>query len=316
VECFETCLRGADPNDHRLLAQLYCNLGENLGVGARHSEALQHLERGLALRMRAFPDHWQTIGMAYALSWMAMVHADRGDFEAYAKHMEQAIGIIGPLSHGSALASINQIRAIAMAIRGDWDGALRYATVGRAVSNAIGAPTNHGMALCIEGFSRFMQSGSGAGVEGIETGIREMEAAGSRLALSLYLAFLAEVLARSADPERALEITERSLARAGDGDRLGEVAAHRARALALAAGDAVTRGEVEAELAAAEHLAAAKQSPREQALTDLLRAELSLRWSEREAASRCAARAARALDEMGMPWYRQRAEALVAEAGA
>ena len=316
VRDFEACIDRADPEDHRLLSQLYCNLGENLGLGARHAEALDHLERGLAMRKRAFPEHWRTIGMAYALAWKGLIHADRGDFEAYEKQMDEAMAIIGPMRHGSALASINQVRAIAMALRGDWEASGRYALVGRAVTNAIGAPGIHGMALCVDGYRRFMQRGSG--VHLIERGLREMADYDTHLAVSIYLAFAAEAMARRGDAERGLEYAERAIARAEEGDRIGEVAAHRARALALASGAEWRPGrpEAEASLSAAERLAAGKQSPRDAALTDLVRAELCLHWGERVAAERSAEAAARTLSQLGMSEYEARARTILASSRA
>lgn len=312
IECFERCIAMADPADARMLSQLYCNLGQNLASDVDYDRALAYLEKGIALRKQAFPESWRTIGMAYALAYMALVEADRGDFEASERHMQEALAIIAPMAHGSALSSINQVRAMAAVMRGDFENALEHAALGRRLANEIGAPPNYAMALAIEGWARFRGRGDKDGIETLLDGLRQMEAAGTQLAASLYLACLGEALARAGEGARGAEYARLALERARWGDRIGETAGWRALALAQLRGAAGGWEGACISLERARELAQAKGSPRELALTELVSAECLRERGEPRRACEHVERAVANLHALRMPWYEARARELAA----
>jgi tetratricopeptide (TPR) repeat protein len=316
VECFRECIEAADASDHRFLSQLYCNLGENLANETEHDEALAFLTRGVELRRQAFPEHWRTIGMAYALSYIGFVHADRGEFRVARECLDQALGIIGPREHGSALSSINQVGALILALQGDWEACLEAARLGQRVAHEIGAPPNHAMATAVEGWARFAGQREAGAIERLRLGIAQMAEAGTGLAVSLYLAALAEALAESGDLSGSLAMAERALARCETGDRSGEAAAHRARALALARMPDADVDGVRTALAAALALGAKKGSAREAALTELVAAECLRERGERALAAQHAERAWLAFARLSMKSYATRALALREALGA
>ena len=314
IEHFERCLRMADPDDHRMLSQLYCNLGQNLANDVDYEPALDYLARGIALRKQAYPERWQTIGMAYALAYMGMVHADRGDFTSSGRLMDEAFAIIGPMGHGSALASINQVRAIAVSYQGDWETCLEYTALGKQVANAIGAPPNHGMATALEGWCRFVGRGEKDGIASLEDGLRQMKAAGTGLGSSLYLACAGEAFARTGDPERGEHYARRSLERKSVRDRVGHAQALRALALCHA-----QRGDwaaVQDVLEEASQHAAEKRSPRDTVLNDLCLAECLRASGDEAGAAAQADRTLAPLRTMKMPGYEVRALELSRSSGA
>lgn len=309
IHYLERCMERVDPADHRMLSQLHCNLGQNLVNQTEYDRALGYLEQGIELRKRSFPQSWRTIGMAYALSHIGLVHADRGDFVRSALCIDEAISFIGSRWHGSALASLNQVRAMATVLKGDWDTCLQYTALGSQVAKAIGAPMNRAMALCVEGWCLFMGFDQKDGAQALLEGIRQMDQQGVQLGASLYLAFAAEALARLNDLERAADFAKLALERRSHGDRLGEAAGTRAMGLALARRGDWSRGI--ACFAGARELARAKQSPREELLCDLVLAECLRDRGEHAESSLHAERARAGFALLGMPWYENRARALL-----
>ncbi|HTO08702.1 MAG TPA: AAA family ATPase [Myxococcota bacterium] len=298
---FERCLEHAAPSDPRMLSQLLVNLGQNLANDVEYGAALEHLERGIALRRKALPERWQSIGMAYALAYIGLVHADRGDLAASARVMDEAFSIIDPLGHTSALSSLNQVRAIAAGYAGEWEKCLEYTALGREIASTIGAPPNHAMAVALEGWCRFIGRGDASGIAGLERGMREMEAAGTGLGLSLYLACAAEACARTGDLERGEHYARRSLERSAVRDRVGHAQALRALALCEARRGNWAAAEQALELGR-QH-AEEKGSPRDALLNELCLAECLHARGDDAAASACAEAAVGPLRAMGLRGY-------------
>ena len=314
IERFERCLARANPGDPRMLSQLLCNLGQNLANDVDYTRALEQLERGIALRKQAFPERWKTIGMAYALAYIGMVHADRGELALCAPVMNEALSIIEPLGHTSALSSINQVRAIAAWYAGDWDRCLEYTALGKEIASSIGAPPNHGMAVALEGWCRFIGLGDKDGIAGLEQGMREMEAAGTKLGASMYLACAAEAFTRSGDLERGEHFARRSLERKSERDRVGYAQA--LRALALCHAQHGSRSGTEQVLVEARRHAAEKRSPRDAVLNDLCLAECLHAWGDAAGAAAEAERVLRTLRALNLIGYARPAFELVAAGGA
>jgi len=315
IEHFERCIEMAGPDDPRWLSQLYCNLGQNLANDAQHDRALECLEKGIALRRSALPARSRTIGMAYALSYIGLVQADRGERDACCRQLDEAFAIIDPMGHGSALASINQVRMLCYALLGDWEVALEYARLGRRVSSSIGARTNHGMARAVEGWCELMTNGGERGLRDLAAGLEEMDAHGSLLGASIYWAALGEGAARAGDPQGGETYARRALERAASGDRFGEGSAWRALAIALAAGGPAAWAQATEAFAAAQKCAEARRSPREAALTDVAWAEHLGRRGEMARARELADRALAALCALGLPGHEARARTVRAGLG-
>jgi class 3 adenylate cyclase/tetratricopeptide (TPR) repeat protein len=315
IEHFERCIEMADPGDPRWLSQLYCNLGQNLANDAQHDRALECLEKGVALRRSALPARARTIGMAYALSYIGLVQADRGARDACRRHLDEAFAIIDPMGHGSALASINQVRMLCHALLGDWEEALEYARLGRRVSQSIGARTNHGMARAVEGWCELVTSDGARGLDDLAAGLDEMDAHGSLLGASIYWAALGEGAARAGDPRAGEAHARRALERAASGDRFGEAAAWRALGIALAARGPAAWAQASEAFAAAHKFAEARSSPREAALTDVALAEQLGRRGESARARELAERALAALATLALPGHQARARSVRAALG-
>jgi class 3 adenylate cyclase/tetratricopeptide (TPR) repeat protein len=311
---FRRCLAELDPGDDRLRARLYCDLGMNLANASDYEGGLRYLRQGIGLRKRAFPDRWQTPPIAYALAFLAVIVADRGDFATFDREMANAVEIAERLGERTALSSINQMRIIGATYRADWRAGLAHGRYGCDLANAIGARTNHGMARTLEGWCLFRGEGDPGGIDAMREGLAEMEAYGTRLGISLYYAYLAEALVRTGRCEAAAREVERSLQRDGAGDRYGQAAAHRAMALVACARS--DRAGAQRALEHARRAGAEKQSPRELALCDLAEAECLGKLGERARAVDAADRARTALAAMGLDWFAARAREIAEDPSA
>jgi class 3 adenylate cyclase/tetratricopeptide (TPR) repeat protein len=302
---FRRCLDELEPGDDRLRARLYCDLGMNLANDSDYEGGLEYLRKGIELRKRAVPERWMTPPIAYALAFVAVIVADRGDFATFDREMANAVEIAERLGERTALSSINQMRIIGATYRADWRGGLAQGRYGCRLANAIGARTNHGMARTLEGWCLFRGEGDPRGIDAMREGIAEMEANGTRLGISLYYAYLAEALVRTGRPEAAAREVERALHRDTAGDRYGQAPAY--RALALVACERGDAAGVERALERARRAGAEKQSARELALCDLAEAECLARLGENARAVDLAHRARPSLESMQLDWFAARA---------
>ena len=144
-------------------------------------------------------------------------------------------------------------------------------------------------------------------------GVGALERAENVLTLSLPQACLASALSAIGSLDEAEDLALRALARCEEHeDRMGEAMARRVLFSVAARRAPQGSPEVDAALEAAVAIARRFRSPREEALTWLRAAELmSQAWSpawRHEVLLDCATR----FETLQMPWFRERAEALLA----
>jgi tetratricopeptide (TPR) repeat protein len=258
-------------NDPGLRWQLATNIGVSLAMAARHAEAQAQLQRSLELFHPGLPENAHATA-GYAFAHLALIHADRGDFERAHADLERALAAIQSSGRYALLGAITVIEGIIRAFAGDWDGCARAAARVREVADRIEGTFQRMMASALEGLYLVHGKSDARGIATLRGAALGLESRGVGLALSWCFACLAEALALRGQPEEAIAHANAALARAQTGDALGETVALRARALAhwqLGEHDAA-RADLAACLASAD----AKGSKRERAITQQ-------RWAER-----------------------------------
>jgi transcriptional regulator with XRE-family HTH domain/tetratricopeptide (TPR) repeat protein len=304
---FERSLATASQlSDLPLIAQLHCNLGQSHFHMAQYERALEEL--GHALRVRAHAgsaeDSWVT---ANALMYLALIDADRGDFpEAYAR-IESALAIVRENERAFSGSPLT-ILGVTQCLHGAWKECLRTSGQMRELARQVGAPYIRGMSLMLEGTCRFHGGERGVGIDALRASIEELESAHTRLAISLVHAQLAELLIEDGQFEAGRSAAERALARADVGDRLGEVAAHRALGYADACSLPAHPEREQRSFERARGLAERRSSRRDLALIDLRMAQSLARKGDSERAAQLLDQAAREFTAMQMTWHARLAE--------
>jgi transcriptional regulator with XRE-family HTH domain/tetratricopeptide (TPR) repeat protein len=304
---FERSLATAtELSDLPLVAQLHCNLGQSHFHMAQYERALEELGRALRVRAHAgaAEDSWVT---ANALMYLALIDADRGDFaEAYAR-IESALAIVRENERAFSASPLT-ILGVTQCFQGAWRECLRTANQMRELALQVGAPYVRGMSSMLEGTCRFHAGERSAGIEVLRRSIEELESAHTRLAISLVHAQLAELLIEDGQIEAGRSAAERALARADVGDRLGEVAAHRALAYAEVHTLPAHPDREQRSFERARELAERRSGRRDLALIDLRMAQSLARKGERERAAQLFSHAASEFSAMQMTWHARLAE--------
>ncbi|MDX2170779.1 MAG: AAA family ATPase [Deltaproteobacteria bacterium] len=272
---FERALELADPlTDYRLVSQLHTNLGQSYYHGAEFALASDHLSRAIALRGGGAASK-RTVVIANARGYLALIDAERGDFAAARVQVDEALGIVRQLGQRQIEGSILTMAAYVALFHGDWDDSLAIAAEMRAIADAVGAPYIDAMSRTASGFARVVGRGDAGGIDDLERAVQALEASGSQLSMSVNYGCLAEALVRLGEPARAIPFAERALARSQASDRIGEIQAHRALALAWAHGTPPRGAAAVERLQSAIRLADSRGALREAALTRLALAELA-----------------------------------------
>lgn len=292
-------------SDLPLVAQLHVNLGQSHFHMAQYERALEEL--GRALRVRAHvgsaEDSWVT---ANALMYLALIDADRGDFpEAYAR-IESALAIVRENERAFSASPLT-ILGVTQCLQGAWKECLKTASEMRELARQVGAPYIRGMSLMLEGTSRFRSGERSVGIDVLRASIEALESSNTRLAISLVHAQIAELLIEDGQLEAGRSAAERALARADVGDKLGEVAAHRALGYADACSSAHPERE-QRSFERARTLAERRSSRRDLALLDLRMAQSLSRKGESERAEQLLDQATREFAAMQMTWHERLAE--------
>lgn len=248
------------------------------------------------------------MGFAYALGCRALVHGDRGDFNAAYMQIQEALDVVRDTGHaveGSLLCLLGMIQLW----QGRWQEALHTAVRGRATAERVNGP--YVLAICqtISGYARWVLERSPAALEELERAVAWLE----RREIGLYLGFgyghLAHALLTAERLERAGELASRALRRAETGDPLGEAMGE--RTLAWLSARAGRRADALAHGQRALESALRRGSQRDAALTQLTLGKLHLSWSEPDAAQPLLESARATFEQMMMVWHRAESERLL-----
>ncbi|MDJ0866133.1 MAG: AAA family ATPase [Myxococcota bacterium] len=313
VETARRALRRAERiGDQRLVAQLLTTLGQAHAAAGEREPALDALNRGLALkRKRASVSSRDVLprGFAYAVACRGALRADAGEFAAAHRDIGEALDVIGGSGHaleGSLLA----LEAMVHIYRGDWPACIEAATRCREIASRVNSAYVYAMGSVFAAYAHWEDAATPAALRELVRAVEWLEARDTGLFGSLNYGCVAEAFAAAGDLGRARDYAERALERRKRGDRLGESIAHRALAR-------VAHAEDSSGAATAQHLSLAlasareRGSPRDVAVTTLLRAALEVESGRPERAAASAREALAEFERMGMPWHSGRARQML-----
>lgn len=291
----------------KLLAQVWAALGHTYAASGRYDAALVHMSQSIELKRGRSSEQrvGLMMGFSYTLACRGSIHAQRGAFDLADADLSEARAMT--LGSGHAVeGSVFALRAMSEAYRGDFGACLEAATYSRKVAERVNSLYVFPTATAYEAYASLMLEPTSPAVARLREAVTLLEQRGHALFLSVAHGFLADALLATGDDAGAEAVAQRALARAAEGDILGQGAAYRCLAR-LHAGRS-QRDEAARLLALADTAAAGLGSPRERALTQLVRLELGLAEAQPDAAPALRDE----FERRGMPAYAQRAARLLA----
>lgn len=260
--------------NQKLVAQLVANLGQIQAAGADCALALESLGTAVTLKQRNVRTRFLRsvpVGFAYALGMKALVHGYLGDFAAADTCMDTALRAVRGAEHAIE-ASLLGLRGMIEIWRGDYAACIETARQSRARAERVSGPYVFATSQTLGSYARLLEGPDPAALSELGQAVAWVDERGMRLFFSFSAACLGDALVSAGDLVQARRHAERALEQVKEGDRLGEVAAHRVLArAALRSGEAA---EARRHLERAEQAAVRHGSRREQALNALARAEL------------------------------------------
>jgi class 3 adenylate cyclase/tetratricopeptide (TPR) repeat protein len=297
----------------KLRAQLLSNLGQSHAAAGEYDQALGFLRQAIELKRGSPRQRAPTVpvGFSYALGCEALIHADRGAFADAGQCLQEALDAVRHSGHaveGSLLGAL----ALAQMWQGSWRECIETARLTRATAERVNGPYVFAMSEMVSGYARWMLERAPDALAQLRRAVDWIEGRGMRLFLSCNYAYLAEALADAGEEGAARDYARRALERAAQKDPIGETSSYRTLARLSprlrGSGDDAADTHLTKAMASAER----RGSPREVALTHLLRGELEGASGDRETARASLEAARAAFERMHMPGYALEARRLLA----
>jgi class 3 adenylate cyclase/tetratricopeptide (TPR) repeat protein len=269
----------------RLQGQLWANLGQIQLACAAPREALNALERALAIKSeqaRSASGATVPVGFVYGLGCQGVVHAYQGDFGSAQRCLDQALSAVEGRRHAIE-GSVLGLLAMLQLWRGQLSECVQVTERMRQIAERVGGPYVFAMSRSFGGYARWMLTRDDRALDELAGAVDWIEQREMHLFHSFGLALVAEAFFEDRRYEAAERYALRALERAEQLDRLGELAARRVLARCRARSNRLS--EAEELLDDARTIAAARGSSRELALTELARAELLSEASDPEASA-------------------------------
>ncbi|HKP59196.1 MAG TPA: AAA family ATPase [Polyangiales bacterium] len=283
----------------RLITHALFDLGRCRMVGCEYTRAVEAFERALHTR-----DGTYRAAQSFALSNIAMILADQGDFAGARARIEESehvaqgsLSLVGPLLI---------LRSLVACWQGAWEAALAASTEAREIGQRIEGKYILGMSALLHGYASFMTSLDPRALVSMREGIDQLESPGIRLHMSCNLALLASGHASAGQYDEAEAAADKALVRAREGDRQGEAEALRVSALVAALRDrqfSKAEGLLEQAVAAAQ----AKSSERVVVLCELSSAAIQRARGDQQGADTLAQHARAHAHRIGMALPREAA---------
>jgi class 3 adenylate cyclase/tetratricopeptide (TPR) repeat protein len=305
---YEQCIAQAEALGlEPLVVRLRCNLGHSHAAVTDYARALDLLTDGIA-RLRGDPaGTTQSVTLPYSLAIMGLVLGDMGRFAEAYDSVQDGLRLVQATGRRSIEASVYQTMAFVQAFHGRWSEGLATSLRTRALAEEVGAPYIVATTTTLEGWCRFHQGETRAGIDAMVDAIERLDRIRTYFTMSWSLACCADALARAGEPDAARRYAERALVRADELDGLGEITAHRALMTAVAAERPFDVESARHHYDAAEAAARRKCVPRETALDDLRFGEILAAARRDDEARALLERAHAAFERLDMPWWAERA---------
>jgi predicted ATPase/class 3 adenylate cyclase len=290
----------------RLVAQLLSGLGQSQAAAGDYPGALEHLQAGLAQKRAAAlaqPARRDRIaqGYAYALGCMALVHADRGEFDLAEREFDEALSTVASNDH-AIHGSVLGLRCMSLIWRGRWADAQEVAARDRRNSQHVVSGFSFAISSCFEAYAAWRLTAAFEHVRRMRDMVDWLRAQQLELFASFHYAHLAEALAAHGD-QHARTYVEYALARARSGDPLGAAAAYRVLATLHPDAGVSSEQHVENCLGRAHAAAAVRGAVHDLARTTFQRAQLQRRAGRVADAKSNAEASLVQFEALGMEWH-------------
>jgi class 3 adenylate cyclase/tetratricopeptide (TPR) repeat protein len=286
--------------------QVLATLGQARAAAGEPEGVLEQLDEAIAIKRRYRSGRRPAVGLAYTLASKGWVLGERGRFAEADDCFGEAIDVVRGDTQ-PVRASILAWQAGVHAWQGRWSDAIAAGTEAQQIAERVESLYILAMSQAVGGYARWMEERAPGALDAIVRATSWVESRGKRLFISLSYGWLAEGMLAAGRYDESRTYAERALDRARHRDVLGEALAYRA----LAALPAEFRQHPpEQYLEAAMRSAQARQSPHEEALTHLRRAQIAAAASRRDETETFAIRACAAFRAMDMSWHQRQAELL------
>jgi tetratricopeptide (TPR) repeat protein len=304
---FEKCIQMAKGfRNDEMLALPYNVIGRTCLYTSEYSKAIDYLRQGIPMMERLGNQAevaWSKSMLAATLAWIGQFgEANALDAEALKLSRSKKDLIT---KSGSMMRS-----GFVRISLGNWEEAIRICSEASKISKQIGNQIVVGVTSAYKGYAVSMTGRLERGAASMQKGIQIIEATGSHLVLSVLYAWLAEINALAGNGEDAFTCGKKSLHIVQLGEKCGEVVAHRALAMALAAGIEPDWELVDSHLRQGIRLAKERGELPNLAITHFRSAELLQKKGDLDQAREQLRYATALFREMKMSWWLEQAEAL------
>ncbi|MDP1850514.1 MAG: hypothetical protein Q8K79_22175, partial [Solirubrobacteraceae bacterium] len=232
----------AASDDPALLPAAECTLGGLLAACGRHRDCLGHLARAVELcdltRRGANADRFGHDPAALALAHRALALACRDDHEGARYAITAATELLRDRPHPRTETVLLCAAATAAHIRGDHDDTRTVAAAALSLASAEDIAERRAQALGLHGWARVQAGEHEAGLDELRRAVADWSAHGASGGGPLLHGLMADALAHTGEPERALATVDEALRGVEGGERWYEPELHRIRAgLLLRIGD-------------------------------------------------------------------------------
>jgi class 3 adenylate cyclase/tetratricopeptide (TPR) repeat protein len=295
--------------DAKLVAQVEATLGQSLASAGLYERALPLLARAVeSKRQQSRPGSGTAVGSAYTLARRAYTLGDLGRFEEAHATFAEALHLLGSKEH-SVGASVRELVCAVHLWQGRWDEARQVGTEGSEIALRCRSRYLVAMGRALAACASWAQHEDAASLQVMRESTQWIDERGGAVSTSLNYGWLVAATVHAGLAQEARQHAMKLFRRARAEDRHGQAMGSRALArLAVAGGD--TRRALHY-LALADRAAALRSSPRERAVNQLVRAELSEAMGRGADTVPLATSAAEAFEAMAMHWHLERARRLL-----
>ena len=300
----ETFAIGKMRADGRLLGLGHAIIGRLKWYTAEHTKGLQHLRQSTRIpKPLGMPE-----GVAFAfafegmhLGWTGLQAEGRDCLRAAEEQNRKA----GDLTREAAILNL---RGVFECLFGNWIACVGIVAKATEPARRTGEIWQVGQGTALKAFVTIALGESHQGMEAMREAVRTIEAMGTRSLVSLWYGWMAEHCAATGAFQDAIELATKGLAHvAASGERIRELAAMRALAVASAAETGADGDAVEERMGAILKLADRRGHRPETALTHYAYAEVLQRRGDTSRAHEHLHAATTRYAEMGMAWWLPRA---------
>lgn len=300
--------RAAASQDSRLVAQVRATLGQALASAGRYTEAMPLFAQAVeSKRQQSRPGSRTAIGSAYTLGRMGYTFGDLGRFDEAQTAFAESLHLLGTTVH-SVAASVRELMCAVHVWQGRWDDAEAAGLQGADIALRCRSRYLIAMGRALAACATWARDEDEASLKRLRDATYWIESKGGAASTSLNYGWLVEATTRLGLEKEARRHAAALFQRVRFQDRHGQ--AQGCRALARAAAGRGDFARARHYLAQADRAATFRSSPREHAVNNFARAEISLAHG-RAAESRASLETAlAAFESMKMHWHVGRAREL------